>query len=439
MTKNQISLQNKLTARHSCAGGEKIQQTIEHSLHERVKELGCLYNVINSIMDRELTIEKIFQDIVCYLPPSWQYPDIACARIVFMGQEYVSADFKTSIWKQSADIFSEGERVGAIEVYYLKKMPDIDEGPFLKGERHLIDAVANHVANACKRIRLERSLKERLKELRCFYGVSNVIEKYHNDQRKTLQGIVDLLPGAWQYPEITCAKIILNNEEFKTDNHKSSPWSQISDIKIGHQVIGVIEVNYTQKMSVLDKDLFLKEEQFLINALAERIGSAIARIRAEEELETERISLKNKNIALKEIVERIQEEKKEMAEKIHANMDKLVMPLFSVLEKNADQKHTGIIKLLKKNLEEIVSPFTRTISKEFASLSPVEIQICNYIKNGFSTKDIAQLRGIAIATVSRHREHIRRKLKLTNKNINFVTYLNSFMTEKELGVIHQKG
>jgi len=58
----------------------------------------------------------------------------------------------------------------------------------------------------------------------------------------------------------------------------------------------------------------------------------------------------------------------------------------------------------------------------------VEIQICDYIKNGFSTKDIAQLRGIAIATVSRHREHIRKKLNLTNKKINLVTYLNNFMS-----------
>ena len=116
---------------------------------------------------------------------------------------------------------------------------------------------------------------------------------------------------------------------------------------------------------------------------------------------------------------------------MQANVDKIIMPIFSILEKNANYKEASVLKLLKKNLEEVTSPFTNAISKEFVSLSPVEIQICNYIKNGFSTKDIAQLRGIAIATVSRHREHIRKKLNLKNKKINLVTYLNSFKMEKE--------
>jgi len=141
--------------------------------------------------------------------------------------------------------------------------------------------------------------------------------------------------------------------------------------------------------------------------------------------------LENKNIALKEVLKKVHEEKKEIATRVQANVDKIIMPIFSILEKNANYNDASVLKLLKKNLEEVTSPFTNEISKEFVSLSPVELQICNYIKNGFSTKDIAQLRGIAVATVSRHREHIREKLNLKNKNINLVTYLNSFNMEKE--------
>ena len=137
-------------------------------------------------------------------------------------------------------------------------------------------------------------------------------------------------------------------------------------------------------------------------------------------------------LVLKEILRKVHEEKKEIAMSVQANVDKIIIPILSILEKNANYKEAPVLKLLKKNLEEVAAPFTNAISKEFVSLSPVEIQICNYIKNGFSTKDIAQLRGIAIATVSRHREHIRNKLNLTNKSINLVTYLNNFMTRKEL-------
>jgi DNA-binding CsgD family transcriptional regulator len=85
--------------------------------------------------------------------------------------------------------------------------------------------------------------------------------------------------------------------------------------------------------------------------------------------------------------------------------------------------------LLKRNLEEIVSPFTNKLSKEFMILTPVEVQICNMIKNGLSTKEIAKLRGISPATVSRHREHIRKKLGITKKEVNLATYLSALMAE----------
>ena len=406
--------------------GKKDKVFIEHSMLEKVKELNCVYNVTSLILDHRTSIEKIIHGVVGYLPPSWQYPDIACARIVFKDQEYISACFKTSEWKQSANIFSEKKKIGIVEVYYQKKMPIMDEGPFLKEERILIDTVAYQVASAYKRIKLEDTLKERIKELGCFYGVSNIIEKHGSDYKKILQGIVDLLPSAWHFPEITCAKIVINNEEFKTDNYKNTRWKQVADIEIESRTVGFIEIAYTQEMPTLDEGPFLKEERLLINALAERVGSAIIRIRAEEELGLEKIALENKNIALKEVLRKVQEEKEEIAMRVQANVDKIIMPIFSILEKNTNFKETPVLNLLKKNLEEVTAPFTNAISKEFLSLSPVEIQICNYIKNGFSTKDVAQLRGIAIATVNRHREHIRKKLNLTNKNINLVTYLNNF-------------
>ncbi|MFH2058747.1 MAG: helix-turn-helix transcriptional regulator [Pseudomonadota bacterium] len=404
---------------------------IQHSFHERIKELDCLYNVTRLLVDHKKSLEEIFQTVVYYLPSSWQYPDIACARIVFEGQKFVSAGFKTSKWKQSANIVSGSKTIGVIEVFYLKKMPVMDEGPFLNEERMLINAVAGHVSNAYKRIKLEVSLKERIKELDCLYGVSNVIGKYSINYKRILQEIVELLPNAWRYPEITCAKIIYNSEEFKTANYKKTPWKQIAEIIIEHQTMGFVEVAYTQKKPVLDEGPFLKEERLLINAVSERVSKALKRIRVEEALEIETIALENKNIALKEVIEKIHEEKKEIAKRVQANVDKIILPILSVFEKNAEFKNSKVLMLLKNTLEEVTAPFTAAISKEFMTLSPIEIQICHYIKNGFSTKDIAQLRGIAIATVSIHREHIRKKLNLTNKNINLVTYLNTFMAGKE--------
>ena len=72
----------------------KNKGPVEQSMHEGVKELNCLYNLANLMMDHEKSLEEIFNSVVGCLPPSWQYPDIACARIIFRDQEYVSAVLK---------------------------------------------------------------------------------------------------------------------------------------------------------------------------------------------------------------------------------------------------------------------------------------------------------------------------------------------------------
>jgi DNA-binding CsgD family transcriptional regulator len=62
-------------------------------------------------------------------------------------------------------------------------------------------------------------------------------------------------------------------------------------------------------------------------------------------------------------------------------------------------------------------------------MTPTEIAICNMIRNGMRTKEIAEMRGISEATINRHREKIRRKLKITNQDVNLATFLQSSMWE----------
>jgi len=277
--------------------------------------------------------------------------------------------------------------------------------------------------------RIEHFLRERVKELNCLYVMSELIERHGSSIDMILQGVADLLPPSWQYPEITCARIFFEEKEFLSNDFIVSRWCQKSNITIGTQKKGTVEVYYCKEMAIIDEGPFLKEERLLINAVSERISRAIQRIRAEQQLKIERIALEKKNIALRELMERIQEEKINMGVRIQTNVDKIIMPILYALESELPKEQLGYVELLKKNLEEVTSPFTNRISKDFSSLSPVEIQICNLIKNGFSSKEIAKLRGISTATVSRHREHIRKKLMLNNKKVNLTTYLNSLMVE----------
>jgi len=276
------------------------------------------------------------------------------------------------------------------------------------------------------RKRLEHFLKERNKELNCLYGIAKEIERSGSSLDILLQGIVELLPDSWQYPEITAGRIVFDSHEYTTPNFVRSQWRQISTINIDEKEVGAVEVYYMKEMPAIDEGPFLQEERSLIDMIAERIGRVAERIRTQKQLEVEQNVIKNMNITLREILAKVQEEKKEIGEMVQANVDKVIIPILHALDSEVSPGQKGYVALLKQNLAEITSPFTDKLSKRFMSLSPAEIQICNMIKMGMSSKEIAHIRHLSPATVHRHREHIRRKLGLTNQSVNLTTYLNTF-------------
>ena len=150
---------------------ESLQQT-NHDIVERAKELRCMYGVANSIRKRE-SIEAVLQDIVALIPHGWHYPEITRAKICFNGTEYVSQPFEETRWKQTSDIVLNGEQHGSIEVYYMKEFPILDEGPFLKEERSLLDGITRSISEAIQHNQTEEAkihayyeLKETNKELK---------------------------------------------------------------------------------------------------------------------------------------------------------------------------------------------------------------------------------------------------------------------------------
>jgi signal transduction histidine kinase len=124
-------------------------------LRERVKELTCLYGIARLAAQPHKSIKKILQDIAELLPPAWLYPEITSAKILLDGHSYSTPDFQEGRHKQAADIIVSGERRGVVEVLYGEERPELDEGPFLKEERNLIDAVAREIAIIIKRREVE--------------------------------------------------------------------------------------------------------------------------------------------------------------------------------------------------------------------------------------------------------------------------------------------
>ena len=285
---------------------------------------------------------------------------------------------------------------------------------------------------------VENALNERIKELNCLYGVSQLAERHFNSLDNLLEELVNFLPYSWQYPEITCARVVYKENIYKSEKFKVTEWRQSSRIYVYSEPVGELSIFYLEECPPADEGPFLKEERALIDALADQIGTIATRVSAEMELQDinkqlslERKALQESNLALQTVLARIEEEKNEIKRNIKTNVDKVIMPIIIALALELPQKYNNYIDMLRKSLEEIASQFTRQLSSSFHSLTPTEITICNMIRNDMRTKEIAQIRGVSMATINRHRENIRRKLKITNDNVNLATYLQSIMWDED--------
>jgi PAS domain S-box-containing protein len=134
---------------------------------------------------------------------------------------------------------------------------------------------------------LQKSMNEvgeRIKELNCLFEISRLVERRGLTLNEILQGIVDLIPPAWQYPETTCARIILDGQEFSTTNFKETRWMLTQNIIVNNNAVGALAVYHIVEPPQRDEGPFLKEERALINTIAERIGRIIERNRAQAAL-----------------------------------------------------------------------------------------------------------------------------------------------------------
>ena len=127
-------------------------------------------------------------------------------------------------------------------------------------------------------------LAERIKELNCLYSISNFVENHDLSQEETLQGIVDLIPSAWQHPEAACARIVLEGQEFKTNNFKQTCWKQTNTIIAYRKTVGTLEVCYLEEMPEADDGPFLKEEIDLVKTIAKELVRVIEHKQMEEQI-----------------------------------------------------------------------------------------------------------------------------------------------------------
>ena len=134
--------------------------------------------------------------------------------------------------------------------------------------------------------------------------------------------------------------------------------------------------------------------------------------------------LKQKNAALKEILAQIEAERMETRKLVTANIESFAKPIIEKMRLNARPRDRKYLNMLELGLQNIISQFGIRINGPHA-LSARESEICNMIRSGLSTKEIAQMLAISLRTVDTFRNRIRRKLGIARKDVNLYAHLQA--------------
>jgi PAS domain S-box-containing protein len=146
----------------------------------------------------------------------------------------------------------------------------------------------------------------------------------------------------------------------------------------------------------------------------------------EKELRAKTETLEEMNAALRVLLERREKDRVEMEEKVLLNISELINPYLEKLKKSSmDEKQKACLGIVESNLNSITSSFSRDLRFKYLSLTPTEIQIASLIRDGRTTKEIAELMNLSGRTIESHRKNIRRKMGLKDKKANFRTTLLS--------------
>jgi PAS domain S-box-containing protein len=147
------------------------------------------------------------------------------------------------------------------------------------------------------------------------------------------------------------------------------------------------------------------------------------RKKVKEDLQNKSRSLEETNAALRVLLKQRDEDKTDLEAKVLHNIKELVLPYVDKLRAGQPGKDTVIVDIIEGNLNEILSPFIKSMAARYANFTPKEIQIADLMKKGKTTKEISQIFNLSPRTIDIHRYHIRRKLNINKKKVNLQSYL----------------
>jgi len=142
------------------------------------------------------------------------------------------------------------------------------------------------------------------------------------------------------------------------------------------------------------------------------------------ELENKTKKLEELNTALKVLLSKREEDKSELEERMLFKVKELVVPVLEKLKKSRlSEQQESCVDIIELTLNDIISPFIPGMPLKYLKLTATEIQIANLIKQGKTTKEIAEMLTVSTRTVEAHRKNIRKKFGIKNTKTNLRTHL----------------
>jgi DNA-binding CsgD family transcriptional regulator len=183
------------------------------------------------------------------------------------------------------------------------------------------------------------------------------------------------------------------------------------------KIVGAIELT----LDITERKQAEEALQKAHNQLEQRVKERTRELKAQTQ------KLEELNTALKVLIDKRDEDKKNLEDNVLTNVNNLILPYLNKLEKSvSDPTQKIYTEVLKTNINEIVSPFANKLSLEYTRLTPAEIRVANLVKRGIRTKSIAKIFGVSVKTIESHRESIRKKLGIKKKKVNLRSHLLSF-------------
>jgi len=146
----------------------------------------------------------------------------------------------------------------------------------------------------------------------------------------------------------------------------------------------------------------------------------------EQELKDKAHDLEEMNAALRVLLNKRDDDKIEIEEKIQLNVKELIQPYLDNLKDTPlTTRQTTLLGIIATNLAEIISPFAHNFASIKYRFTPQEIKIASLIRQGKKTKDIAELMSLSTRTIEFHRTKIREKIGLQSQKDSLQSHLLS--------------